>query len=227
MPTTSSRAVRAAALLGAGVAAGVVGASALGANAQTTNGIPSSTSALSSSSGSTTATGNHARHGNETAVTGAKAAALKANALKQVPGATVDGVTTEDPAEGTGAAYEVHLTKSDGARQTLLFKSDLTYLSTETRGGWGGHGGRGGRGGRGGFGAHGAGAGETAVTGTKAATLRSEALKRVPGATVDAVTTDSGDAAYEVHLTKTGGTEVTVKFDKNLKFVNVEAGRGK
>ena len=222
MPTTSPRAVRirAAALLGGGVAAGVIGASAFGANAQTTTGIPSSTSALSSSSGSTTATGNHAGHGNETAVTGAKAATLKANALKKVPGATVDGVTTEDPAEGTSAAYEVHLTKSDGTRETLLFKSDLTYLSTET-------GGRGGFGGHRGFGGHGGGAGETAVTGTKAATLRSAALKQVPGASVDAVTTDSGDAAYEVHLTKTDGTEVTVKFDKNLTFVNVETGRGK
>lgn len=208
--------IRAIALLGGGVAAGVIGASALGANAQTVSGVPTSAAASSSSSGSTTTTtGTHAGNSNEAAVTGAKSATLKANALKKVPGATVDSVTTEDPAEGTGAAYEVHLTKSDGTRQTLLFKSDLTYLSTETGGGRGGHGG------------HGGGAGETAVTGANAATLKAEALKHVPGATVDAVTSDSGDAAYEVHLTKSDGTEATVKFDKNLKFVNVETGRGK
>ena len=41
------------------------------------------------------------------------------------------------------------------------------------------------------------------------------------------ITTDSGDAAYEVHLTKTDGTEVTVTFDKNLAYVSTEAGRGK
>jgi uncharacterized membrane protein YkoI len=65
------------------------------------------------------------------------------------------------------------------------------------------------------------------VTGSKAATLKAAALAKVSGGTVDVVSTDSGDAAYEVHMTKADGTHVTVKFDKNLKFVGVEDGMGK
>jgi uncharacterized membrane protein YkoI len=208
--TNRSIPIRTVALIGGGVVAGVIGASALGASAQSSAAAPSSTT-----SSATPGTASKA-HGNETAVTGTKAATLKANALKQLPGATVDEITTEDSADSSGAAYEVHVTKKDGTKATLLFNSNLGYMSTETGGG---HGGRGHGGG--------GGAGETAVTGTNAATLRAAALKQVPGATVDEITTDSGDAAYEVHLTKSDNTEVTVKFDKNLKFVKVEAGRGK
>lgn len=70
-------------------------------------------------------------------------------------------------------------------------------------------------------------AGETVVTGANAATLKAAALKAVPGATVDRAETDSGDAAYEVHMTKSDGSQVTVKFDKALKVTGVEAGMGK
>ncbi len=65
------------------------------------------------------------------------------------------------------------------------------------------------------------------MTSAQEATLRSAALKQVPGGTVDRVETDSGDAAYEVHMTDASGKQVTVKFDKNLKFVAVEDGMGK
>jgi hypothetical protein len=68
---------------------------------------------------------------------------------------------------------------------------------------------------------------ETVVTGTKAATLRAAALEHVSGGTVDKIETDSGDAAYEVHMTNSSGQQVTVKFDKALNFVNVEDGMGK
>ena len=67
---------------------------------------------------------------------------------------------------------------------------------------------------------------ETVVTGTKADTLRAAALKAVPGGTVDRIETDAGDAAYEVHMTKSDGTKVTVKFDQNLAVVRVEDGMG-
>jgi hypothetical protein len=73
----------------------------------------------------------------------------------------------------------------------------------------------------------GGGNGETAVTGTDAAKLKAAALAKVPGGTVEEVTTDSGDAAYEVHISKSDGSEVTVKFDKNLTYVATEDGRGK
>jgi hypothetical protein len=68
---------------------------------------------------------------------------------------------------------------------------------------------------------------EKEVTGSAATTLKAAALKAVPGGKVVRVETDAGDAAYEVHMTKADGTPVTVKFDKNLKLLRVEAGMGK
>ncbi len=38
---------------------------------------------------------------------------------------------------------------------------------------------------------------------------------------------DSGDAAYEAHMTKANGTQVTVKFDKSFQVTAVEAGMGR
>ncbi|MDT4914808.1 MAG: hypothetical protein QOC66_3936 [Pseudonocardiales bacterium] len=68
---------------------------------------------------------------------------------------------------------------------------------------------------------------EKAIPTEQAATLKAAALKAVPGGTVYRVETDAGDGAYEAHLTKADGTEVTVKFDKNLKVTGVEPGMGK
>jgi uncharacterized membrane protein YkoI len=211
MPNRSkaSRRITTVALLGGGVAAGVIGATAIGASAQSTSSAAPSTASTSSTS--TTAPNNSGRPNNgETVVTGSKATELKAAALKQVPGGTVQSVTTET--DHSGAAYEVHVTKSDGTEVEVLFDSNLNYVTTQTSPGRHGHGG---------------GNGETAVTGANAATLKAAALKQVPGATVEEVSSDSGDAAYEVHLKKADGTEVTAKFDKNLAFVAVEDGRGK
>lgn len=70
-------------------------------------------------------------------------------------------------------------------------------------------------------------AGETTVTGSKATTLKAAALKAVPGATVDRIETDSGDAAYEVHMTKSDGSQVTVKFTSSLSQSGIESGMGK
>jgi hypothetical protein len=71
------------------------------------------------------------------------------------------------------------------------------------------------------------GPGETLVTGAKGAQLKAAALKAVPGGAVDRVETDSGDAAYEVHVTKDDGSQVTVKFDAGLKETGVESGMGR
>jgi hypothetical protein len=68
---------------------------------------------------------------------------------------------------------------------------------------------------------------EQVVTGTKAATLTAAALKAVPGGTVIRVETDAGDGAYEVHMTKSDGTAVTVKLDSSLAVTGVEDGMGK
>jgi len=82
-----------------------------------------------------------------------------------------------------------------------------------------------GRGGPGG--AHPVRSDEKSVDGATSAKLKAAALKKVPGATVIRVETDSGDATYEAHLKKSDGTLVTVKFDKNLAVIGVEAGMGK
>ena len=68
---------------------------------------------------------------------------------------------------------------------------------------------------------------EKAVSSTIAAQLTQKALAKVPGGKVYRVETDAGDAAYEAHMTKADGTEVTVKFDKNLNVTAVETGMGK
>ena len=44
---------------------------------------------------------------------------------------------------------------------------------------------------------------------------------------MDRVESDSGDATYEAHVTKSDGTKVTVKFDKSYKVTGVEDGMGK
>jgi hypothetical protein len=67
---------------------------------------------------------------------------------------------------------------------------------------------------------------EKAVSAADQATIKAAALKAVPGGTVYRIETDAGDGAYEAHMTKADGTEVTVKFDSNLKVIKVETGMG-
>lgn len=68
--------------------------------------------------------------------------------------------------------------------------------------------------------------GETVVTGTNYDTLKAAALKAVPGGTVYRIETDADGAAYEAHMTKADGSEVTVKFDKNLAATATQDGMG-
>jgi hypothetical protein len=68
---------------------------------------------------------------------------------------------------------------------------------------------------------------EKALSASDAAKVKAAALKAVPGGTVFRVETDAGDGVYEAHMTKAGGTEVTVKLDKNFKVTAVETGMGK
>lgn len=67
---------------------------------------------------------------------------------------------------------------------------------------------------------------EQAVTGEKASTLKAAARKAVPGATVVRVESDAGDAVYEVHMRRSDGSPVTVKFNKDLAVTKVEDGMG-
>lgn len=70
------------------------------------------------------------------------------------------------------------------------------------------------------------GPGETLVTGANLTTLTKAALTAVPGSTVIRAETDSGGAAYEVHLTKADGSDVTVKFDSSFNVTATQDGFG-
>ena len=66
---------------------------------------------------------------------------------------------------------------------------------------------------------------EESVGADLAAQLEAAALDEVPDGTVYRVETDSGDAAYEAHMTTPDG-DVTVLFDENLSIISVEEGMG-
>jgi hypothetical protein len=146
------------ALVGAGLAAGVIGATALGANATSTSG--SGTTAHSatgnSSTGSSTGTAGSAGaagpaangsggpahgsgrafdHGGSTPVrsdekslTASLTAKLKAAALKAVSGGTVYRIES-DAGDGT---YEAHMTKADGSLVTVKFDKNGNVTKVES-----------------------------------------------------------------------------------------------
>ncbi|MFC6160228.1 PepSY domain-containing protein [Kribbella jiaozuonensis] len=65
---------------------------------------------------------------------------------------------------------------------------------------------------------------ETALTGDNLAKATAAAKAAVPGATVDRAETDADGAKYEVHMTKTDGSHVTVKLDASFKVTGTETG---
>ena len=79
----------------------------------------------------------------------------------------------------------------------------------------------------GGFGAGPGRTDEKVVTGSDATTLTNKAKAKVAGAKVLRVETDAGDGYYEVHMQKSDGSLVTVKFDKSMNVTAVEDGMGK
>jgi uncharacterized membrane protein YkoI len=62
-------------------------------------------------------------------LTGATAQSAKDAALAAVPGGTVRRASKEDPKDASGAAYEVHVTKSDGSEVEVLEDSAFKVLS--------------------------------------------------------------------------------------------------
>jgi hypothetical protein len=64
---------------------------------------------------------------------------------------------------------------------------------------------------------------ETPLTGTALSKVEAIAEAKVPNGTIVRVETDAdGNAAYEAHMTKSGGTPVTVYVNKDFEFVSVE-----
>ncbi|WP_255769097.1 hypothetical protein [Pseudarthrobacter sulfonivorans] len=181
-------------LIGALIGGGALTAMALPANAATT---PSATS---------TATSSGPNHENETDLTGDIAAKVKDAVLAANAGATVENMTTED--DGS-AAYEAHITQTDGTHATVKLDANYAVTATET-------------GGKGGRGNHG---NETDLTGDIAAKVKDAVLAANTGATVENMTTeDDGSAAYEAHITQTDGTHATVKLDANFTITATETG---
>ncbi|UUL75466.1 hypothetical protein NG819_14815 [Pseudarthrobacter sp. Fe7] len=80
--------------------------------------------------------GRGGHHGNETDLTGDIASKVKDAVLAANAGATVENLTTED--DGS-AAYEAHITKTDGTHATVKLDANFTITATEA-GGQGGHG---------------------------------------------------------------------------------------
>ena len=163
--------------------------------------------------------GAHRGNPNETALTGDTLKSASDAALAADQGAKVLDATTEDPAENTGAAYEVHITQADGTHATVLEDSSFKVLSTTTeqdhhRGGPHGHGDN---------------PNEKPLTGDDLTKARAAAQAAVSGATVDFATTEdpaeNTGAAYEVHAHK-GASFVTVLLDKDFKVVKTETHTG-
>src|SRR3954454_24717483 len=200
----SSAAQKGAAALAAFAALGIGGAAIAGA----------ATTKKAKSTSATSTRGNP----NETPLTGdvlknASDAAIAAN-----PGATVERASTEDPAENTGAAYEVKITKKDGTRAEVLEDSSFKVVSTKADAGHAGHHGRGGN------------PNEKAPTADDLTKATAAAKSAVPGGTVERATTeDSAEntgAAYEVHVTKADGSQVEVLLDSSFKVIKTVAGHG-
>jgi hypothetical protein len=132
----AQKAVISAALLGATVAGGAVGASVVGSAGAQTSSTSSTSTAASGSTGTAAPTGTppdpsqggHVANGiTEVVLTGDTAAKVTAAAQGAVSGATVDRV--ENDAEG--ATYEAHMTKADGSKVTVKVNADFSVASVE------------------------------------------------------------------------------------------------
>jgi uncharacterized membrane protein YkoI len=179
-----------------------------------------STTTTTTTTGSTT-TATRAGHTPETALSGDIATQAKAAAVAKV-GGTADSATTENDSSDAAAKYEVHVTKTDGTRVTVILDGSFAVLGVET-GGPGGPGGPGDH--HRGHGPRGGGSGETELTGTLATQAKAAAVAKV-GGVADGATTENDNsnaaAKYEVHVTKTDGTHVKVILDSSFAVLSVE-----
>ena len=134
------KAIVSAAMIGATLGGGALGAALLSgtANAQTDS-TSSATTAPADSSSSTAAAapatprdpskGGHTANGiTEVLLTGDTATQVSAAAQAAVPDATIDRV--ENDAEG--ATYEAHMTKADGSKVTVKLNADFSVAGIET-----------------------------------------------------------------------------------------------
>jgi uncharacterized membrane protein YkoI len=65
---------------------------------------------------------------------------------------------------------------------------------------------------------------EELLTGDTAEKAKAAALAANPGGTIQRVENDAEGAAYEAHMTKADGTQITVKMDSNFNVTGTETG---
>lgn len=131
--------------------------------------------------------------------------------------AKLPGATVKHAKKAPDGTYHAHVVKKDGSHAHVTLNAAFAVSAVEAGAPKGEHrrGGPGGPGGR---------PGETALTGEVAAKVKAAALAKVPGATVDRVETDADSGAYEAHVTKSDGSQATVKVDKAFNVTGVEQG---
>ena len=66
---------------------------------------------------------------------------------------------------------------------------------------------------------------ETPLTGDDLSKATAAAQAALPGATIERAETDAEGATYEVHVTKSDGSEATVKLDASFSVTSIEDGR--
>ena len=183
---------------GAAVSALAVGGAAI-ANAASSDGGTTTTP-----NGPSGQQGVPQQRSDETPLTGDTATQVEHAALAKTGGGTV--VRVETDADGH-APYEAHIVKSDGSEVTVYVDKQFNVVGVEQ-----GHPRGGGRG------------NEQPLTGSMATQAEQAALAETGGGTVLRAETDSsGISAYEVHIRKTDGTDVTVHLDKQLNVVSVDS----
>jgi hypothetical protein len=122
---------------------------------------------------------------------------------------------------GTAYAQEAQTTTSTAAPAVAADPSTTTDPATATAPADAG------ATGRGGHGPHSAnGITETELTGDQATSAIAAAEAANPGATVDKAETDAEGAAFEVHMTKADGSQITVKLGADFAVTETIAGRG-
>ncbi len=67
---------------------------------------------------------------------------------------------------------------------------------------------------------------ETTLTGDEASKAEAAALAAVPGGSVERAETDAEGAEYEVHMTTSDGSDVTVKLDAEFNVTETIDGHG-
>jgi hypothetical protein len=168
--------------------------------------------ATKSASTSSTSGGN-----GETPLTGSTLTSAENAAVAANPGSSAKSASTETDSSLSGAAYEVHIVKSDGSRAVVIEDSSFNVLATQAESSSGGCGHGSGSGGN----------GETPLTGSTLTSAENAAVAANPGATADGASTETDSsvsgAAYEVHITKADGSRAVVIEDSSFNVLATQS----